>query len=106
MAITYKVVVQPIALRDMTDAVTYIADELKSPSAAERLSEKLVQGIESLAKLPTRCPTHRVSRPLKREYRQLRVDNYLVLFTVSEENETVTVAHVLYARRSLDKHLE
>ena len=51
-------------------------------------------------------PLHHTQRPLRYEYRQLRVDNYLLLFTVSEEDETVTVARVLYARRDVDKHLE
>lgn len=105
MAITYRVEVQPLALRDMNDVVTYIASELKSPAAADHLADKLVEGIESLATLPSRCPLHQTLRPLRHEYRQLRVDNYLVLFTVSEEKETVTVARVLYARRDLDKQL-
>ena len=105
MAITYKVEIQPLALRDMTDSVTYIADKLKNPIAAERLAERLVEGIESLSELPTRCPPHLSPRPLKREYRKLRVDSYLIFFTVSEEEETVTVARVLYARRNLDRLL-
>ena len=106
MAISYEVVVQPLALQDMTEAVTYIAGELKNPIAADRLAERLVRGIESLAAIPTRCPLHHTQRPLRYEYRQLRVDNYLLLFTVSEEDETVTVARVLYARRDVDTHLE
>lgn len=106
MAIEYEVVVQPLALRDMTEAVTYIASELKNPIAAERLAERLTEGIESLTQYPTRCPIHRTLRSLRKEYRKLRVDSYLVFFSVSEQEETVTVARVLYAKRDLEKHLE
>ena len=106
MPITYKVEIQPRALRDMTEIVTYIADDLKNPDAAERLAGKLVQAIESLATLPSRCPLYLPSRPLRREYRRLRVENYLVLFTTSEKDEVVTIAHMLYAKRELDAHLK
>lgn len=105
MAIHYKVEVQPAALRDMTEAVTYIARELKNHSTATRLSERLASGIESLSKLPSRCPLHVPARPLGREYRKLRVDNYLIFFSVSEVHETVTVARVLYAQKDLDRWL-
>ena len=106
MPITYKVEVQPQALRDMTEIVTYIADDLKNPGAAERLAERLVHAIESLTRLPSRCPLYLPSRPLRREYRRLRVESYLVLFTMSEKDEVVTVARVLYAKRELDAHLK
>lgn len=106
MAIDYRVEVQPLALRDMSEAATYVASELKNPDAAGRLAESLVQGIESLASLPTRCPLHRASRPLRHEYRRLKVGSYLIFFSISEEEELVTVARVLYARRNLDKHLD
>ena len=106
MPVTYKVEIQPQALRDMTEIVTYIADDLKNPDAAERLAERLVHAIESLATLPSRCPLHLPSRPLRREYRRLRVESYLVLFTMSEKDEIVTIARVLYAKRELDAHLK
>lgn len=102
MAISYHVEVQPIALRDMADAVTYIAGTLNNPAAATRLAERLTEGIKSLSKLPTRCPIYTSKRPLAREYRSLRIDNYLVFFTVSEKNEVVTIARVLYARRDVN----
>ena len=106
MPVEYTVEVQPAALHDMEVAVAYIANELKSPAAAEKLAERLVQGIESLAKLPSRCPLHRTTLPLRHEYRQLLVGSYLVFFTVSEQDETVTVARVLYAGPNLDKQRE
>ena len=37
---------------------------------------------------------------------QGRDGNYLVLFTMSEKDEVVTVARVLYARRELDARLK
>ena len=62
--------------------------------------------VQTLAHLPSRCPMHVPMRPLKYEYRKLGVGNYLVLFRVSEKEEVVTVARVLYGRSRLDSHLE
>ena len=106
MPINYRVIVQPAALHDMEDIVGYVAGELKNPSAAQKLAQDLTKGIASLGHLPTRCPAHAPIRPLKHEYRKLRVDNYLAFFWVSEEDETVTVVRVLYARRDFDRRLE
>ncbi len=106
MPIDYKVEVQPLALRDMEEIVSYVAGELKNPPAAQRLAEELVTGMKSLAHLPSRCPMHVPIRPLKHEYRKLGVGNYLVFFRVSEKKEVVTVARVLYGRRSLDSLLD
>ena len=106
MPIDYKVEVQPLALRDLEEIVSYVAGELKNPPTAQRLAEDLVAGMESLAHLPSRCPMHVPMRPLKYEYRKLGVGNYLVLFRVSEKEEVVTVARVLYGRSWLDSHVE
>ena len=105
MPISYRVVVQPLALKDMEDAVGYVARELKNPSAPQKLAESLTDGIASLSHLPTRCPAHTPMRPLRHEYRKLRVGNQLVFFWVSEEDEAVTVARVLYARKNIDQQL-
>lgn len=106
MPITYRVEVQPLALHDMEEIVSYVAGELKNPSAAQKITEDLVAGMESLSRLPFRCSAHVPIRPLKFEYRKLRVGNYLVFFRISEEEEIVTIARVLYGRSNLDRQLD
>ena len=106
MPIDYRVEVQPLALHDMEEMVSYVAGELKNPPVAEQLAEDLVASIASLSRLPSRCPTHVPIRPLAFEYRKLKVGNCLVFFRVSEKEEVVSVARLLYGRRDLDRHLE
>ena len=62
--------------------------------------------VQPLSHLPSRCPMHVPMRPLKHEYRKLGVGNYLVFFRMSEKEEVVTVALVLYGRSGLDSRLE
>lgn len=106
MADSCQVIVQPLALDDMTQIVTYVAKELDSPEAAQKLASRFVEGIESLSKLPARCPLYQPPRPLRHEYRRLAVGNYLVFFWVSEEEEMVTVVRVIYGYRNLPKMIE
>lgn len=106
MAVAYHVEVQPAALHDLEHIVDYISGELKNLAAAYRFAERATSAMQSLSTLPTRCSLYVPPKPLRREYRKLAVDNYLIFFWVSEEQEIVTVARVLYAGRDLSWHLQ
>ena len=92
----------PSARKDMVDAVRYISETLQNPTAAERLAEELIEAGDSILTFPYANPVHMPIRPLKREYRKLRVRNYLMFYWVDEERKLVTVARVIYARRNYE----
>ena len=83
----------------------YISETLHNPTAAERLAVKLVEAGDSIPAFPYANPVHMPIRQLKREYRKLRVHNYLMFYWVDEERKLVTVARVIYARRNYEKLL-
>ena len=90
------------AVQDMVEIVTYIARELNNPSAAERLAE----AGESLRDFPYAQPAYTPLRPLKHEYRKLLIENYMMLYWVTETEKRVTIARVVYARKNYAKLLE
>ena len=94
------------AVQDMVEIVTYIARELNNPSAAERIAERLAETGESLREFPYAQPAYAPLRPLKHEYRKPLVENYMMLYWVSETEKRVTIARVVYARRNYAKLLE
>ena len=102
----YKLEYQPSALRDMTEIARYISAELKSPAAAEKLAEELIEAAERTAAFPYSSPAYVPIRPLKREYRKRVVKNYLIFYCVDEEHKIVTVARVIYARREFGARLK
>lgn len=102
----YNLIYLPAARQDMVDIVRYISRVLGNPIAAERLAETLIEAWERIAVFPYTNPAHRPIRPLKREYRKLLVQNYLMLYWVDEENQCVTVARVVYAKRNYTMLLE
>ena len=102
----YKLEYLPSARRDLVDIVGYISHELNNPAAADRLAIALVEAGDSLSAFPYANPVHTPLRPLKHEYRKILVRNYFMFYRVDEEKQLITVARVIYARRSLDALLD
>ncbi len=90
----------------MVEIVVYIARNLNNPTAAEHIADQLAETGESLRDFPYVQPAYTPLRPLKHEYRKLFVENYMMLYWVSETEKRVTIARVVYARRNYTKLLE
>lgn len=90
----------PIAMKDMVDIVTYVHKELQNPTAASKLSEKMINCAERLTELPYMYPIYSTIRALKQEYRRVAISNYLMFYWVDEEKKKITVARVIYGKRN------
>ena len=84
----------------------YISREIQNPDASERLAVKLADTAESVLTFPYATPAYQPIRPLKHEYRNILVQNYLMFYWVDEEERLVTVARVVYAKRDYGRLLE
>ena len=102
---TYRLEILPAAVRDMVQTARYISRDLGSPEAAERLAQEITEAIDRIPSFPYANPAYAPIRPLEREYRKVRVQNYLIFYWVSETAKTTTVARVIYARRNMDSAL-
>ncbi|MEW6541894.1 MAG: type II toxin-antitoxin system RelE/ParE family toxin [Bacillota bacterium] len=101
----YSLSYLPVASRDIAEAVLYVAETLNAPKAAIDLLEALDVAISRMKKFPYSCRVYQPAKPLEREYRILSVKNYAVLYTVNEQEKTVEIYRVIYAKRDLDKQL-
>ena len=70
------------------------------------MAMELIEAGDSIPAFPYANPAHIPIRPLKHEYRKLRVQNYLMLYWVDEESKMVTVARVIYAKRQYERLLD
>ena len=102
----YSVEYLPLSMPDTVEIVVYIPQELNNPAAAESIAERLAEAGESLRDFPYAQPAYTPLRPLKHEYRKLLVENYMMLYWVTETEKRVTIARVVYARRNYAKLLE
>ena len=96
----------PTAMRDVTEIVKYISQELKNPDAAEKLAGEMIAAAEGVREFPYAAPPYFPIRPLKHEYRKLIVQKYVIFYWVDEQEKKITVARAIYAGRDYAKMLE
>ena len=101
----YQLEYLPIARHDMTEIARYISQELCNPSAAEKLTDEMIKAAERLTEFPYRNAVYFTAKPLKREYRKLIVQNYIMFYWIDEKEKLITIARVIYAHRDYDKDL-
>jgi plasmid stabilization system protein ParE len=101
---TYRVVVQPRAQRDIHLAAHWILGQSGSPATAVRWARKLRATIATLKADPQRCPIDADSEAYGEEVRVLlhgkRRGVYRVLFTIRRNT-----VHVLTVRHSAQRSL-
>ena len=94
----YKIRINPEAANDLEDIVDYLA--ARSEEVALKYYDLLVDCINSLSEMPTRCPYAKDTQLRLRGYRTLFVKNYIVFYVIS--GKTVEVFRILYARRQYE----
>jgi plasmid stabilization system protein ParE len=97
---TYKIHITRAAERDLTAAADYIEFNLCNPDAADALLAEADERIRRLSAHPKRYTI--VEDPVLRgwQLRPLPVKNYLAFYTVSDENQTVTIVRFLFKKRN------
>ena len=103
---SYQIKYLPAALHDLTDTARYIGVELHNPDAADRLAEKIVTAVDSLANMPYGFAVYRPAKPMRLEYRRVVADSYVVFYWVDEEKQKVTIARAIYGGRRVEDMLE
>ena len=99
----YEIEYLPVADRDLTEVITYIAVDLAAPQAATNLLEKIEQAVKSLEIFPyahaVYQPTGTQTPAMPFEFRALVVNSYLVFYYITEN--IVTIARVIYSRQDM-----
>ena len=101
----YKVEFLPIAKQDLREIALYISNDLCNPTAAVNLVEEIVEATEKLSDFPYSHHMYYPIRPLKKEYRKIPIRNYMVFYTVDEQQKNVTISRIIYAKRNLSSQI-
>ena len=102
----YNLEYLPVARRDILEIAKYISRKLENPMAAERLVTAMIEKGERLREMPYLNPVYTPIRPLRYEYRKVKVKNYLMFYHVDEQEKNITVARVIYAKRDYENELD
>ncbi len=95
----YRVDVSEPAENDLGDIVRYITSQLSAPVSALKMMSFFEEAMAGLSDMPQRYQLVADERLSQMGYRKLIVKNYVVFFSIDEENKVVDVERILYGRR-------
>ena len=93
---TYNVNVLPIARDDIAEIYSYIVQD--NPKAALRITNEILDKVETLSEFPNRCPIVPDKLLAQQGFRMLIIGNYLAFFKVYRSE--VIVFRVLHGKRN------
>ena len=97
----YKVKVNPRAIRELDHIYEYIANEKLAPENAKGQVDRIKKNILSLDTFPQSHQERNEGRYAGKGYRQLLIDNYIVIFHIVEHDKIVYVVTIQYQGRNL-----
>ena len=100
----FEVKIAPHALQQIDSALQYIAEELKSPTAAKNLLKKIYEEVTLIGLYPF-SKTKVSWEKLSGKYRKFFVGNYVGVYTVNEEKSEVIILAFRYAPSGLGDRL-
>lgn len=93
----YSVKLYARASRDLEAIYKYIANNLAEPLAAESIIDNLEQAILNLEYFPNRGSVRQIGIYAHKNYRQILVKNYIIVYKVLAESKEVHVITIRYA---------
>lgn len=97
----YEVMLYPKAFRDIDDIYSYIALEKLSPENAKGQTDRIWDALRTLEQIPEAHQDRLVGRYAGKGYKQLLIDNYVVVFKIDKDSKKVFVVTVQYQGRNI-----
>lgn len=97
----YLVKITPKAIRELDEIYKYIANEKTAPENAKGQVERIKQAVLGLEIFPEVHQERLEGRYAQKGYRQLLIDNYIVIFRIDKANKLVNIITIQYQGRNL-----
>jgi plasmid stabilization system protein ParE len=95
----YSLNITDLAEEDILSTVRYISEVLKSPIAANNLLDEIERHEKILEETPYIYPFVQDENLSEKGLKYTRIKNYLIFYTIDEDNKIVNVIRFLYGRR-------
>ena len=97
----YKVKINPRAISELDRIYKYIADDKFAPENAKGQVDRIKRAVLNLDTFPQSHQERNEGRYAGKGYRQLLIDNYIVIFRIDESYKIVYVVTIQYQGRNL-----
>ncbi|MBQ7700915.1 MAG: type II toxin-antitoxin system RelE/ParE family toxin [Candidatus Methanomethylophilaceae archaeon] len=102
---SYRISISGPAVADIKETVGYIANEMKNPKAADEHLRGFMDTIRSLEEMPKRYQLSDDSELRELGIRFVSFRNFLIAYSVIDDENVVEVYRILYSRSDLKQKL-
>ena len=102
----YKLEFLPIAKKDMNDIIYYVSNNLKNNTAAKNISNSFINGAKSILVFPFGSSIYKTTYNLEKEYRFIKINNFLMFYTIDDKEEIITIMRVIYEKMDIKNMLD
>ena len=96
----YEIVISDTCLEDIEANCNYIEKVLKAEQASNRLREKIREAILGLKNSSQIYAKIEKTDKAGRNYRRIVIDNYVIIYTIVEEDKTILISHMYYGGKN------
>ena len=96
MDIKYSLQFTKAASEDFDEIYEYISNILNAPNSAKKLMAEMEEKVLNLCDFPKMYPYSEDLYLKQKGYRKLVVENYVILYLVSDEDKQVVISRAFY----------
>lgn len=101
----FKIVFTNDCKQEMDNIYNYISNNLYAPKAAKELMNKGETTVQSLKDMPEAYMAIKKYSELEMEYRRIVINNYVIIYTISEEKNSIYIVHMYYGGSNYFKYI-
>lgn len=95
---TYEVEFTEECIEEINEIYSYISINLFANKAAKELMKKIKINILNLEQSPRMYTKINGVDRLKRNYRRMVINNYVILYTIDDDKKKVYISHMYYGK--------
>lgn len=92
----YKIVFTNDCIREMDYIYNYISSKLYAEKSSKELMKNVQEAIENLKNMPRIHMVIKKYNEVELEYRRIVIGNYIIIYTISEKENTIYIVHMYY----------
>lgn len=94
----YRIAFTNACVQEMKQINEYISKVLYAPNSAKLLMNKIDNVIQGLKEFSKKYMVIKQYKELTMEFRRIIINNYVIIYTISEENNIVYIVHMYYSK--------
>ncbi len=96
----YEIEITKDARVEIEAIYEYISESLENKEATKRLMKKIRDHVMNLAENPKMYMKIEKKNKIKKEFRRMVIDNYIILYSIDEEAKKIYISHMYYGKRN------